>query len=139
MQLGTERKKRKSAIINVTSLIDVVLLLLIFFMLTTQFVQQPGMKLDLPETKSGKTAENQENTLMIDEKGNIYLNDQKVDMMDLNLKLSALVDSSSSENAIVLKADKTNQYGKVVKFMELAQTAGFQKLIIATTPESVSE
>ena len=45
-------KKQRKVVINITSLIDVVLLLLIFFMLTTSFVEQPGMKLDLPETQT---------------------------------------------------------------------------------------
>ena len=45
-------KKTRTVVISITSLIDVVLLLLIFFMLTTNFVEQPGMKLDLPETES---------------------------------------------------------------------------------------
>lgn len=132
MQLSSSNRKKKSAVINVTSLIDVVLLLLIFFMLTTRFVQQPAMKLDLPESRSGKTAENSENTLLIDQEGNIYLNDQQIEIDELNDKLTALIDTAAVENALVLKADKTNQYGKVVKIMDSAQLAGFEKLIIAT-------
>jgi len=132
MQLDTNRKKKGAAIINVTSLIDVVLLLLIFFMLTTSFVQQPGIKLDLPETQSAKTADDSENTVYINADGKIMLNDEEISFLDLNLRLAALIDTSLAENAIVLKADKTIDYGEVVKIMELAQVAGFQKLIIAT-------
>jgi biopolymer transport protein ExbD len=132
MQLNSNRKKRGAAIINVTSLIDVVLLLLIFFMLTTSFVQQPGIKLDLPETHSAKVVDESENIVYINADGKIMLNDEEVDFMALNLKLAALIDTSLAENAIVLKADKTIDYGKVVEIMELAQVAGFQKLIIAT-------
>ena len=132
MQLDTNRKKKGAAIINVTSLIDVVLLLLIFFMLTTSFVQQPGIKLDLPETQSAKVADDSENTVYINADGKIMLNDEEISFLDLNLRLAALIDTSLAENAIVLKADKTIDYGEVVKIMELAQVAGFQKLIIAT-------
>ncbi|MCF7912554.1 MAG: biopolymer transporter ExbD [Candidatus Cloacimonetes bacterium] len=132
MQLSTNRRKRGAAIINVTSLIDVVLLLLIFFMLTTSFVQQPGMKLDLPKTQSAKVTDDSENVLFISADGKIILNNQPVEITDLGLKLAALIDTSLAENAIVLKADQSINYGNVVEFMETAQQAGFQKLIIAT-------
>jgi len=135
MQLVTNRKKRGAAIINVTSLIDVVLLLLIFFMLTTRFVQQPGMKLDLPQAQSSQSSKPQENTLLINAQGDILLNDEKIDLGDLKLRLSALIDTSSTENALVLKGDRTVEYGSIVKIMDIAKLAGFQTLIIATEKE----
>lgn len=132
MKLGSERKKRKTAIINVTSLIDVVLLLLIFFMLTTRFVQQPGMKLDLPEAKSHEKSDKVENIVTINSEGSIFLNDELINELDIDSKLAELIDSTSTENALVLKADKITQHGLVVKIMDKAQIAGFQKLVIAT-------
>lgn len=132
MKLGSERKKRKTAIINVTSLIDVVLLLLIFFMLTTRFVQQPGMKLDLPEAKSQEKSDKVENIVTINSEGSIFLNDELINELDIDSKLAELIDSTSTENALVLKADKITQHGLVVKIMDKAQIAGFQKLVIAT-------
>jgi len=135
MQLVTNRKKRGAAIINVTSLIDVVLLLLIFFMLTTRFVEQPGMKLDLPQAQSSQSSKPQENILLVNAQGDLLLNDEKIEIGDLNLKLSALIDTSSTENALVLKGDRTVEYGSVVKIMDIAKLAGFQTLIIATEKE----
>jgi biopolymer transport protein ExbD len=41
-------KKKRRVLINITSLIDVMFLLLIFFMVTSTFLDQPGMKLELP-------------------------------------------------------------------------------------------
>jgi len=135
MQLVTNRKKRGAAIINVTSLIDVVLLLLIFFMLTTRFVEQPGMKLDLPQSQSSQSLKPQENILLVNAQGDILLNNEKIEIGDLNLKLSALIDTSLSENALVLKGDRSVEYGSVVKIMDIAKLAGFQTLIIATEKE----
>ncbi len=135
MQLKSDRKKRGTAIINVTSLIDVVLLLLIFFMLTTRFVQQPGMKLELPEAKSSKASMKTENTIIMNADGKIFLNDEPVDILELNFKFAALIDTSSTENALVLKADRSITHGSVIKIMDLAQLAGFQTLIIATEKE----
>lgn len=135
MNLSQDNRKKSSAVINVTSLIDVVLLLLIFFMLTTRFVEQPGMKLDLPETKSGEASDIDENTIYINDEGLISLNDQKVEMEDLQNQLLSLIDSTLVENAIVVKADKKIDYGTVAKIMDKTRLAGFKKLIIATEKE----
>ncbi|MCF7920194.1 MAG: biopolymer transporter ExbD [Candidatus Cloacimonetes bacterium] len=132
MNLNSEYRKSSSAIINITSLIDVVLLLLIFFMLTTRFVEQPGMKLDLPSSQSGDSNLKEENTITVTAQGVINLNNAPVELADLQMKLSSLIDSTSTENAITLKADRTIDYGTVIKVMDSTRLAGFQKLIIAT-------
>ncbi len=50
MKLLPEKKKR--AIINITPLVDVLFILIIFFAVTSTFLEQPGVKLDLPKAKS---------------------------------------------------------------------------------------
>jgi biopolymer transport protein ExbD len=135
MQLKSDRCKKNTAIINVTSLIDVVLLLLIFFMLTTRFVQQPGMKLDLPQANSDSPADKSENVVSISADGTILINEQKVEPDQISSVFSSLIDPSSSDNALLLKADKKIDHGTVVKIMDYAKIAGFQKLIIATEKE----
>ena len=135
MNLSHGNKRRSSAVINIRSLIDVVLLLLIFFMLTTRFVEQPGMKLDLPESQSGESGDIDENTIYISSDGQVSLNDETLSIDQLQEKLKTLVDTASVENAIVIKADRSIDHGTVVKIMDKTRLAGFQKLIIATEKE----
>ena len=56
MQFKTKQKKK--IIINITSLIDVMFLLLIFLLISSTFLEQPGIKLELPETKNSETVNN---------------------------------------------------------------------------------
>ena len=50
------RPRRRSALeLGMTPLIDIVFLLLIFFMLTSRFVVQEGIRVDLPVTDSSHT------------------------------------------------------------------------------------
>ena len=65
-------KKRRKVIINITSLIDVLFLLLIFFMVSSTFVEQPGMKLELPESKSSSTEKIKELILEIKKGANDF-------------------------------------------------------------------
>jgi biopolymer transport protein ExbD len=132
MDISTEHRKKNSSIINITSLIDVVLLLLIFFMLTTSFVEQPGIKLDLPSSKSGDGNDPNENTITVSAEGIITLNSEQLDLSQLQQKLATLIDTSKAENTITIKADRSIDHGTVVNIMDATRLAGFQKLVIAT-------
>ncbi len=50
MQL--QARPRRKVVINITSLIDVIFMLLLFFMITSTFLEQPGIKLELPAAKT---------------------------------------------------------------------------------------
>ena len=124
-------KKTRTVVISITSLIDVVLLLLIFFMLTTSFVEQPGMKLDLPETESTTGESTDELTVTISSVGEIYLGKELIELEDLKAKLIKDKEKNNTSN-LVIKADKTTPHGTVVQVMDIAKISGFEKLIIAS-------
>ena len=48
-----EGGRRSSHVPNLTPLIDIVFLLLIFFMLTSHFVREDALDIQLPEAESG--------------------------------------------------------------------------------------
>jgi len=124
-------KKQRKVVINITSLIDVVLLLLIFFMLTTSFVERPGMKLDLPKTQSttGKKTDGLE--IIVQADGIVKLNGEVVKLEDLSVTLKEQMDQSS-EKSLFLRADKDVPHGTVVQIMDIAKLNGLEKLIIGT-------
>ncbi len=125
-----EKKKRKVTI-NITSLIDVVLLLLIFFMLTTSFVEQPGMKLDLPETESAEGKRSGELEISVNVEGNIYVNGENTSLKNLAEKITAIT-ADMDDKSLLLKADKTVPHGTVVQIMDIARSSGLRKIIIAS-------
>lgn len=129
----SETKKRK-VVINITSLIDVLFLLLIFFMVSSTFVEQPGMKLELPESKSSTAEKIKDLVLEITSDGDLILNDTPISLDKLENQLKKLL-PSLEEKTLVLKADKSIPHGKVVKVMDLARLSGLEKIIIATTVE----
>ena len=127
-------KKRRKVIINITSLIDVLFLLLIFFMVSSTFLEQPGMKLELPETKSS-TPEKIENFMLeITADGQMSLNGERVRFDNLAQRFKELL-PSVKEKTLVLKADKQSTHGDVVEVMDIARQSGLEKIVIATKPE----
>jgi len=131
-------KKQRKVVINITSLIDVVLLLLIFFMLTTSFVERPGMKLDLPKTQSSSGEKNEGLEIIVQADGVISLNGETVVLENLSAKLKDLI-VQSSEKSLFLRADKDVPHGTVVEIMDIAKLNGLEKLIIGTKQVKVSE
>ena len=125
-----EKKKRKVTI-NITSLIDVVLLLLIFFMLTTSFVEQPGMKLELPETRHAQGEKSGELEISVTKEEAVFLNGKQTDIAALEDEIKAIL-PQLAEKSLTLRADKTVQHGKVVQIMDIARSAGLEKIIIAS-------
>ena len=130
----TFRKRRRSAPeVSLTSLIDVVLQLLIFFMLSTSFVTQPGIPVNLPKASSkGKTATQENATIVITAENTMFLNNKEArNMQELRDALVTLRKKQTAD-LVVVKADERVAHGVVVTVMDIAKTSGFSKLAIAT-------
>ncbi|MFQ6113993.1 MAG: ExbD/TolR family protein [bacterium] len=132
MQFSAKRKRK--VLINITSLIDVLFLLLIFFMVSSTFLEQPGIKLELPKAQSAVITQEKDYTLFVDKEGNMFLNQEEVTTENLGEKLKlALPDMK--EGALILKADQDVTHGIVVRVMDIARQSGVRKLIIGTKLE----
>ncbi len=125
------RKKKKRVTINITSLIDVLFLLLIFLMISSTFLDQPGMKLELPQAQSSEALEQKDYILVISKEGHMYLNNTMVDINELEKKLKEAL-PQMKDQALILKADQDVTHGIVVRVMDTAKTCGIKKLIIGT-------
>lgn len=128
---------RHKVVINITSLIDVMFLLLIFFMVSSTFLEQAGMKLNLPGAQTGNLEEVKDIVIEVSAQGQVSLNGTPTALTELQ---KALVETlaKSDEATLVLKADEKVPHGQVVKVMDLARAAGVRKLVIATRQESVN-
>jgi len=125
---------RKRILINITSLIDVLFLLLIFLLVSSTFLEQPGIKLELPAAESSEALEQKDYVLSITRNGEIYLNSEVLNLENIEMRIRrALPDMK--EQALLLKADQDISHGLVVKVMDLVKKGGVKKLIVATRTE----
>src|SRR5436190_12453631 len=110
MELRKTKRNSRSVFVNVTSFIDVLFVLLLFFMVSTTFVNQPAMSLDLPKAVHSQGTRQPGIIVYVDQNGVIHLNDEPVDdaLLDSALR-SRLVDSE--DKAVVLKADSRGSHG----------------------------
>ena len=117
--------------ISLTSLIDVIFLLLIFFMVTTTIID-PSRRLDiqLPEAKAA-SAESKSTpvTIEINQRGDIVVNAEKVDLAALEARLKAL--GSEGRKTALVRADRRLNYGRVVAVLGICRASGFQDIGVA--------
>ncbi len=132
MQFKENKRKRSS--INVTPLIDVLFILLIFFMVSSSFVEQPGMKLELPTIKSKEVARVDNLVLFVSRDEKIFLNDKEIELKNLAGEITAAI-PNIEEKTLVLKADKEAEHGLIVEIMDIAKRNGLTRIVIGTRIE----
>ncbi len=130
--MGFLPKQNDEPRIDLTPMVDVVFLLLIFFMISTTFVESPGINIKLPEASSQTVErEPQEIRVYLSREGDIYHQDRKISVKDFK-DLLAGRQSAAAQTTVLLLADQEARHGKVVTLMDLARDAGFTRLAIAT-------
>ena len=129
------RAVRRETHIDITSLIDVAFLLVIFLVVSTTFIKERGLDLDLPKAKKGSSAKEEALTVEMTDGGKIYFRGDTYTPEALVAALSKAIEESTSKN-VVLKADKRAAHGDVVRVMEAAKQAGAKGLSIAVEQSS---
>ena len=126
-------KKEPISEINVTPFVDVMLVLLIIFMVTAPLLTV-GVQVDLPETSADTLPEETEPlTLTINAKGEIFIQETKVEYEKIIAKIMA-VSNNRTDTRIFVRGDKTINYGRVLEIMGMLSGAGFTKVSLISEP-----
>jgi len=123
--------------INLTSLIDVVLLLLVFFMITTSFVRESQLAIQLPESSAETTglAESPPLEITVTERGDYLVNGRGlVDSSPATLRAALRRSMPEDETLtdLTISADARASHQSVVTAMDVAGKLGFTNISIAT-------
>jgi len=121
--------------VNLTPMIDVVFLLLLFFMVSTSFIRESSLKVDLPQA-TGQALPEQELAIdiVINVDGHFIINEVTLESPSLD-QLSAYLKQAVGENEdphIIISADANAEYQNIVTAMDVAQQLGYSRLTLAT-------
>ena len=124
--------------LNLISLVDVVLLLVIFFMLSTTFVEDTRLRVELPEAGSA-TVERSVNPIIItvSAQGSYRVNDRALVNNERATLSAALrqVAGDSRKEPVTIRADARSTHQSVVTAMDVVARQGFTQVNIATVSE----
>jgi len=132
-----QRRRAPEMSVDLTPLIDVVFLLLIFFMVTTTFVQEGRLSLELPEAETEAVAEPLEPVqVIVSAEGDYAVNGRPLADHAIETVRAALMDASqnASEQPMVITSDAGAPMQSVIRVMDAAGQLGFERVRIATRP-----
>ena len=117
--------------INITSLVDVTMVLLIVFILVTPIMLH-GINVQLPQASSGRMDVSKDAiTISISRYGSLYLDNARVTYESLKKRLKIIV-GSTQNTSVIIKADKSVEYGEVVKVLDIVRKSGVSKVALPT-------
>ena len=134
---GSRGRYRPLAEINVTPLVDVMLVLLIIFMVTAPLISS-SVNIDLPKVSATPLNQDSEPLKVpIDAQGNVFLQDEPVQLPELVTKLQA-ISQDQKDRRIFVRGDKANSYGRVLQVMATIIQGGFTKVALLTDPSGAA-
>ncbi|WP_343345427.1 protein TolR [Sphingomicrobium sp. XHP0239] len=133
-------RRAPMAEINVTPLVDVMLVLLIIFMVTAPLLVA-GVAVDLPESRAETLDQESEPVqLSIDGDGVISIDDVTVADTDLATRLAEIAAEPAPEEGrrVYLRADRSLDYGRVMRVMGELNAAGLNRVALVSVGEGNS-
>ncbi|MEW6194574.1 MAG: biopolymer transporter ExbD [Bacteroidota bacterium] len=126
-----ETSNKPLSIFAYSSLTDIVMLLLIFFLLTSQFVIQTGVKVKLPGAQNNEQVSPAKMVVTLTEQNRVYLGSKEISIDKLAGDLEQIKKSSSEDN-LIIRADKSVKIDLVIKVIDKAKGIGIERFTIET-------
>ncbi len=130
--MGYERRRRSATVLNLTPLIDIVFLLLIFFMLTSHFIEEQAIPVDLPRAENAGNAINKDFVeVLITPEGQLLVDGDPVQLEALEQTIRSALHAPGVWS-VKLRGDQAADLGLAVKVIDAARSAGAESLDIVT-------
>lgn len=114
-----------------TPLIDVVFLALLFFMVNAVLSINPAIRVELPRARSSLGAVGRDVVVTVTADGSAYIDDRRVGDERFAVELRAAL-ARAGTSSVLLQADRTLPYERLVEVMDLAKIAGTGRISLAT-------
>lgn len=126
--------------INMIPMIDVALTLLIIMMVTTVFIQKPGVALKLPETvtREGQMETQKDLTIVISAEGETYVEGAKIEAPSLQAKLREVA-ARDKESRVLIRGDRNAQYARIMDVMDMVRISGLTRVVFPTDPKTLQQ
>ena len=118
---------------NITPMLDVVFILLIFFIVTANFIKDPGLEINRPDSETAEITENAAILIAIGPAGEIYMDGRWIDVRQVKANVIRLM-AENPQGAVVMQADEKATAEKIIAVMDEVREAGVIDISIASEP-----
>ena len=134
------RKGKEDPEINLIPLIDVSLLLVIFFMLSSTFMQESRLKIELPQASLAPTGKQKTDPIVVSvtQSGSYRVNDRELINSSTDTLRAAILEVAGADRnkPVTVRADGRATHQSVISAMDVLGKLGFVRINIATVEES---
>jgi biopolymer transport protein TolR len=123
--------------INVTPLVDIVLVLLIVLMVTSNYLVNKSINVELPKAATGE-ATTPTLSISLDVEGQLYLDGLGIDKANLQQRIHAAYAADKDIKAVI-SADGRVTHAQVVSVIDLLRSEKVTKFAINTSPMETKE
>jgi len=116
--------------LDIAPLIDVIFLLLIFFMLTSSFIFQPGIRVNLPKAVTSEVLHKELLIVTITEDNEIFIDERPVGGEEL---VSRVTVAAREGQPLLIRADRDTDLGRVIEVWDICRQMDVKQINIATT------
>jgi biopolymer transport protein ExbD len=139
VRLGS-RKTREDPEINLIPLIDIALLLVIFFMLSSTFLQEGRMKIELPQASMVPAGRQKQDPVVVTvtQAGSYRVNERELINASTDTLRAAIVEVAGAKRdmEVTVRADARATHQSVITALDVLGKLGFQRIRFATTEDS---
>lgn len=127
------RRRKASYSLDLAPLLDVVFLLLTFYMLTSTFVTERSLPLELPTAASSAKSPPRTLTISIDESSQLHFKDKQITLDELPAALEAARSAEDgASQSVTLRASEGIAVSRFVEVLDVVHAAGISDFAIAT-------
>ena len=120
--------------INITPMLDVVFILLIFFIVTANFIKEPGLEVNRPDSETAEPTENAAILIAVGNAGEIYMDGRRIDKRQVKANVVRLL-AENPQGSVVIQADEKANADTIMAVMDGAREAGVYNISLASEPQ----
>ena len=125
--------KDEESEINLTPMLDVVFIMLIFFIVTANFIKEPGLEINRPDSDTAEIQENAAILIAVGANDEIYMDGRRIDVRQVKANVIRLM-AENPQGAVVMQADEKATAEKIIAVMDEVREAGVIDISIASEP-----
>ena len=120
--------------INITPMLDVVFILLIFFIVTANFIKEPGLEVNRPDSETAEPTENAAILIAVGNAGEIYMDGRRIDKRQVKANVVRLL-AENPQGSVVIQAEEKATADTIMAVMDGAREAGVYNISLASEPQ----
>ena len=133
MRKIAKKQEQDGAEIDLTPMLDVVFIMLIFFIVTANFIKEPGLEVNRPDSDTSEIQENAAILIAIGGNDEIYMDGRRIDVRQVKANVLKLL-ADNPQGSVVIQADETASADAIIQVMDGARDAGVFDISLAAEP-----